>query len=201
MLARALREERPAGRRVLDLCAGSGVLAVCAAMAGARQVVAVDVSRRAVLACRLNARLNGVRLQAIRGDLVAPLDGARFDLIVSNPPYLPSEDDRLPERGPRRAWEAGRDGRAVLDRICARAPAHLAGGGTMLLVHSSVCGVEETLARLVDAGLEAGVAARHRGPLGPLMAARAGRLEARGLLAPGQRDEEVVVISAVRARA
>jgi len=136
MLARALRAERPAGRRVLDLCTGSGVLAVCAAMAGAHEVAAIDVSRRAVLACRLNARLNGVRVRALRGDLLAPIDGARFDLIVSNPPYVPAEADELPRRGPGRAWEAGRAGRALLDRICAEAPARLAQGGALLLVQS-----------------------------------------------------------------
>src|SRR5579875_2447502 len=89
MLAAHLRREPPTRRTVLDLCAGSGVLAMVAALEGAAHVTAVDVSRRAVVAVRLNALLNGVRVEALRGDLFVPLSGRRFDLIVTNPPYLP----------------------------------------------------------------------------------------------------------------
>jgi release factor glutamine methyltransferase len=196
MLARALRAERlGAGSRVLDVCTGSGLLAVTAALGGA-QATAVDVSRRAVVCARINARLNGVRVRALRGDLLAPVRGERFDVILSNPPYLPADDDALPARGPQRAWDAGRDGRAVLDRLCAQAPAHLRAGGVLLLVHSSLCDTEATLAALRGHGLRAEVAARHHGALGPLLRARAPQLEARGLLSAGEREEDVVVVRA-----
>jgi release factor glutamine methyltransferase len=196
MLARALRAERlRPGSRVLDVCTGSGVLAVTAALDGAR-ATAVDVSRRAVLCAALNARLNGVRVRALRGDLLAPVSGERFDAIVSNPPYLPAADDALPTHGPRRAWDAGSDGRAVLDRLCAEAPSHLDRGGVLLLVHSSLCDTEATLSALDAGGLRTEIAARHRGVLGPLMRARAPQLEARGLLAAGEREEDVVVVRA-----
>src|ERR671926_83539 len=83
-LADVLREQTlPPRASVLDLCTGSGILAVTAALRGARDVTAVDVSRRAVLTARLNARLNGARVRAVRGDLYAPLRGHRFDAIVS----------------------------------------------------------------------------------------------------------------------
>ncbi|MEA2278122.1 MAG: release factor glutamine methyltransferase [Solirubrobacteraceae bacterium] len=196
MLARALSaEELPAGARVLDVCTGSGVLAVTAALAGA-DVTAIDASRRATVTARLNARLNGVRVRALRGDLLEPVAGERFDLIVSNPPYVPADDPAPPARGAARAWDAGLDGRVVLDRLCRQAPDHLAPGGVLLLVHSSVCGVEPTLAALRAGGLDATVAERHRGPLGPLLRARAPQLEARGLLEPGQREEDVVILRA-----
>jgi release factor glutamine methyltransferase len=58
--------------------------------------------------------------------------------------------------------------------------------------------MDETLERLAESGLRAGIVARRRGPLGPLLAARAPMLESRGLLAPGQRDEELAVISGRR---
>ena len=104
MLADQIRRERlVAGARVLDVCTGSGVLAIAAARAGASRVTAVDVSWRAVIAAWLNARLNGVRLRVRRGDLLEPVRGERFDLIVSNPPYIPSEGDALPRRGPTRS--------------------------------------------------------------------------------------------------
>ena len=196
MLARTLRAEAlPPGARVLDVCTGSGLLAVTAALCGAR-ATAVDVSRRAVVCAALNGRLNGVRVRALRGDLLAPVRGERFDAIVSNPPYLPAADDGLPGRGAARAWDAGRDGRVVLDRLCAQAPDHLAAGGVILLIHSALCGTDATLEALRRSGLTAEVVERHRGALGPLLRARAPQLEARGLLAPGQRDEEVVVVRA-----
>ena len=196
MLTQSLRDASPgAGAEVLDLCTGSGLAAIAAARLGAR-ATAVDVSRRSVLTVRVNARLNGVagRVRAVRGDLFEAVPGRSFDVIVSNPPYVPSGPGALPERGPARAWEGGPDGRAVLDRICAEAPGRLRPGGVLLLVHSSLCGIDATVERLAAAGLEARVAQRRRGPLGPLMLARTADLERRGVLAPGQREEEVVVI-------
>jgi release factor glutamine methyltransferase len=181
---------------VLDLCSGSGALAVVARKAGGAGATAVDLSRRAVLTARLNGWLNGVRVRARRGDLLAAVPGERYDLIVSNPPYLPAPEAGPPGRGSR-AWDAGRDGRVLLDRICADAPSHLRPGGALLLVHSSICDDGETLRRLRERGLEAEVVERRRGPLGPLLRARAGALEAAGLLERGVREEELVVVRAV----
>jgi release factor glutamine methyltransferase len=199
MLAECLRAETlPPTARVLDLCTGSGFLALTAALRGVQSVTAVDVSRRAVATVRLNARLNGVRVRALRGTLFAPVAGERFDAIVANPPYVPAPRDALPKRGRARAWDAGRDGRALLDRLCADAPAHLRPGGRLLIVHSSLLGYEATEAILARGGLEVEVVRRQRGPLGPLMAGRREHLEAEGLLAPGQREEDVLVIRARR---
>jgi release factor glutamine methyltransferase len=183
------------GARVLELFTGSGAIAIAAAQAGAREVTAIDVSRRAIATVRINARLNGVRVRALRGDLFAPVATERFDLILANPPYLPGAHDALPARGAARAWEGGRDGRALLDRLCAEAAAHLEPGGTLLLVQSSLCGERQTLEPLTARGLDPIVLRRERGPLGPLVQARAALLEARRLLAPGQREEELLVIA------
>jgi release factor glutamine methyltransferase len=196
LLAATMRERELArGARVLDLFTGSGALALAAAREGARAVTAVDVSRRAVATCRLNARRNGLSVEARRGDLFAPVAGERFDLILANPPYLPGAGG-LPRAGAARAWEGGGDGRRLLDRLCDAAPAHLAPGGSLLLVQSSLCGERATLDRLAAAGLDAAVLARRPGPLGPLMRARAELLEARGLLARGCREEDLLVIGA-----
>ena len=194
-LADVLREQTlPPRATVLDLCTGSGILAITAAMRGARAVTAVDVSRRAVATVRLNAHLNRVRVRAVRGDLFEAVGDQRFDAIVSNPPYVPGDEDVLPSSGPQRAWEAGRDGRLVLDRLVAGVDAHLRPGGFVLITHSSLLGTERTVADLEAAGLQAECVARRRGPLGPLMTARVQALEADGLLAPGQRHEDVVII-------
>jgi release factor glutamine methyltransferase len=141
---------------------------------------------------RLNARLNGLRVRALRGDLFEAVGDERFDLILANPPYVPGPAP--PARGSARAWDAGDDGRAILDRICAEAPAHLRPGGSLLIVHSEVCGEERTLDAFASGGLEADVVLRDRGTLGPLLRARRPQLEARGLLQPGQEAEDVLVL-------
>lgn len=198
MLAEALRAHAPAAdSAVLDLCTGSGLLAVQAALLGAH-ATAVDVMRRALLSARVNALLNGVRVQTRHGCLFDGLDGERFETIVSNPPYVPSAGDALPQRGPQRAWDAGRDGRALLDPLCGQVADHLLPGGTVLLVHSSVCGVQRTLDELTCHGLQADVVARRRGPLGPLQRERTAQLRAAGALAPDSLEEEVVVVRGSR---
>lgn len=200
MLIGAMRERGLArGARALDVFTGSGVIAVAAGQQGARSVTAVDVSRRAALCARVNGRLNGTRVRGLRGDLFEPVRGERFDLITANPPYVPSAGDELPAAGAARAWEGGTDGRVLVDRFSERVAEHLAPGGAVLMVVSSLTGEEATLAALRDGGLESGVVARHRGPLGPLVSARAEMLERRGLLAPGEREEDILVIEARRA--
>jgi release factor glutamine methyltransferase len=100
MLVGAVRAQAlTPGAKVLDLCTGSGVIGVAAAIRGAA-VTSVDVSRRALLSAWLNARVNGVRLRPRRGSLFDAVDGQRFDLVVANPPYLPAAtESALAERG------------------------------------------------------------------------------------------------------
>jgi release factor glutamine methyltransferase len=141
--------------------------------------------------------VNGVRARALRGDLFGPVAERRFDLIVSNPPYLPSERLQLPDRGPARAWEGGVDGRAFIDRICREAQAHLTPGGVLLLLQSSLAADTTTAGELARQGFEVTVAARHRGPLGTLGRARARMLRERGLLEE-EDAEEIVILRARR---
>jgi release factor glutamine methyltransferase len=193
MLAEAVaREGLAPGARTLDLCTGSGVAAIAAAQAGA-DASAVDRSLRALVATSLNASRNGCEVRVHRGHLFGPVNGERFDLISANPPYVPHPDPRPPRRGAARAWQAGLDGRLVLDEICAGAATHLRPGGVLLLVHSSLVDERSTIERLERTGLVVSVPERHRGPLGPLMAAQ----QRTGLLPPEVEDEDVVVIRAV----
>jgi release factor glutamine methyltransferase len=127
-----------------------------------------------------------------RGDLFSALGEGRFDMIVCNPPYVPAETDVLPRHGTRAALYAGRDGRALIDRICRESPAHLSPRGCVLVVHSSVCDFARTMELMERAGLQAAEACRVRGPLGPVLRARAPMLRARGLL--GAEDSEDLAV-------
>ncbi|MER7705722.1 HemK2/MTQ2 family protein methyltransferase [Kitasatospora sp. NPDC097605] len=197
LLVSCLRRERLDGAsRVLDLGTGTGVVALAAARTGAR-VTAVDLSARAVLAAWVNTRLRRSRVELCRGDLTDPVHGRRFDLVAANPPYVPVEEPGRPT-GPALAWDAGPDGRLVLDRICREVPRLLTTGGVLLLVQSSLADVPRTLAALRGAGLRATVAARRRQAFGPVMTERAGLFERLGLIAVGVREEELVVVRGVR---
>ncbi|WP_328393346.1 methyltransferase [Streptomyces sp. NBC_00390] len=200
LLAEALEDAAPCtGRDVLDLCTGTGVLALAAARRGAR-VSAVDSSPEAVATARANSGLDGPPVQVLRGDLFTPVKDRRFDLIVSNPPYVPAPDRRPPDRGRAQAWDAGPDGRAVLDPICAQAPHMLRPGGALLIVQSALCGTARTLTQLRCRGLDAAIVRRRQVPFGPVLRSRAGWLETRGLISPGESMEELVIIRAERTR-
>lgn len=129
LLARAVRDSGlAAGQRVLDVCTGTGALAITAAATGAATVTAVDLSARSVLTARLNVALNLAHVRVRRGDLFAPVAGQRFDLVTANPPYVPARTPGLPRHGAARSWDAGPDGRALLDRIAAEVGDVLAPG-------------------------------------------------------------------------
>lgn len=200
MLADAVRTVTLDPRaKVLDLCSGSGAVAIAAAKRGVRSVTAVDVHRRSAWTTRFNARVNGVAVRALRGDLFEPVTGERFDLITANPPYVPAPPDLAGERGGR-AWNAGRDGRAVIDRLIDGLPDHLTDDGAVLIVQSSVTGTSETLERLEAAGLAPSIVQRRRGPLGPILRSRVDYLIREGLIRGPRLEEEVLVIRGQYAR-
>lgn len=124
--------------RVLDLCTGSGALATAIALlCPSAQVSASDLSENALSVARHNAEKLGASVTFYQGDLFVPLRGQTFDLIVSNPPYVPDgEIASLQEevlREPRMALAGGADGLNFYRRIAQDAPAFLVPGGRLLL--------------------------------------------------------------------
>lgn len=132
-LARMHGEER-----VLDLCTGTGALAIAIALSSPHaQVTAIDISPDALTVARKNIADTGARVTLRQGDLFAAAAGERFDLIVSNPPYITAEEmaDLQPEvrREPALALYGGTDGLDFYRRIAREAPEHLLPGGWLLL--------------------------------------------------------------------
>jgi ribosomal protein L3 glutamine methyltransferase len=132
--------EHPASvKRVLDLCTGSGCLAVLAARSFPQaRIDAVDVSKDALdVAARNIAEYGlGERIKLHRGDLFGPLGEARYDLIISNPPYVDAEGmAELPREcraEPKLALDGGVDGLDVVRRILKEARRHLTSEGGLL---------------------------------------------------------------------
>ncbi len=184
------------GRTVLDVGTGTGAVAIAAVRAGAASVTAVDLSFRSALATRLNSWLHRAPVAVHHGDLFAPVAGRRFELVLTNPPYVPSRTGMLPRHRKGRCWDAGPNGRYLLDRICDTAPTVVAEDGTLLIVQSELSGEDATLARLRAVDMDATVLARDRIPFGPILRAREPMLRARGLLRPDQHHEEILVIEA-----
>lgn len=126
-------------RRVLDLCTGSGCLAILAARAFPSALVeAADISPAALAVARKNVARHrlGRRVRLRRSDLFSALAGERYDVILTNPPYVTAPAmDKLPaeyRREPRLALAGGKDGLDLVARILAAAPDHLAEGGVLL---------------------------------------------------------------------
>lgn len=126
------------GAKVLDLCTGSGAIAIAAAKNSPADVTATDVSAAAAEVARANALSAGVKVRVLTGDMFAPVAEEKFDVIVSNPPYIPTADIRtLDEKvrafEPVSALDGGADGLDFYRVIAAEAGAHLTEGGVLLL--------------------------------------------------------------------
>lgn len=189
------------GRRVLDLCTGSGFVAIAAAEMGCASVTAFDICPHAVHSTRGNATVAGVQIDVREGSWIAALRCTPFEVVVANPPYVPTppggEIDVLSTGlGPSWAWNAGPDGRLVLDPLCESTADLLCDGGSLVLVQSGLAGVQRSLDSLRSTGLDAEVVASEWIPFGPVLSGRAGWLEEIGLVRRGCREEELVVIRA-----
>jgi release factor glutamine methyltransferase len=121
---------------VLDLGTGSGAVAIAIARDTRAQVTAVDISTAALAVARANARRLNADVQFLHSDWFASVSG-RFDLIVSNPPYVAAADPHLNDLRfePELALVAGNDGLDSIRKIIADAPAHLKAGGWLVIEH------------------------------------------------------------------
>lgn len=127
--------------RVADLGTGSGAIALAIARESpAASVVATDASAEALAVAQRNASRHGIRnVRFVQGDWLMPLAGERFDVIVSNPPYIEADDPHLGQGDlrfePASALASGADGLDDIRRIVAQARDHLRPGGWLLMEH------------------------------------------------------------------
>jgi release factor glutamine methyltransferase len=158
-----------AGRRPLAVDVGTGSGCIACAVAAERpdaDVIAVDRSPAAAAVARANAAALGLgaRVRVVAGDLLEPFGTARADLVVSNPPYIPSAalaglEPEVREHEPRAALDGGPDGLALIRRIIGAAPATLRVSGALVLETAGPAQAGEA-ARLMRAAGFAGLATR-----------------------------------------
>lgn len=134
----AALDRLPQGGTALDLCCGSGAIGI--AIKHRRpdaRLWAGDISPEAIRLTRDNAERHGIAMDIRQGDLFAPFQGLRFDLICCNPPYIPAKDLQSPQAElryePRLALDGGPDGLRFYRRIFLDAPRFLAPGGALIL--------------------------------------------------------------------
>ena len=153
------------GEQVLDVGTGCGMLGILATKK-AGGVVAVDLNPYAIRCARENSAFNGVRskIDFVQASLFTALNTTvAFDLILFNAPYLPSDESEAAS-WIGRSWAGGANGREVVDCFISEVPLRLKPRGRVLLMQSTLTGVEETLRKFGEQGLKASVKAERKLP-------------------------------------
>lgn len=193
-------------QRILDLGTGTGFLAILLAPS-AKEVVATDVNPKAASCARTNVFLNNMndKITVLEGDLFEPVKGNKFDLIVTNPPQMPTPECK------KRNWDSqsladdgGPDGRIIVDHILRDVNDYLEYGGRFFMIHMGTIELKKTIDMLEEAGLKTRIEAEIKCPLGKLTFERKEYIEKMGLkfelegtTVPYQR---LSVVSAVKLR-
>ena len=148
------------GDTVLDIGTGCGILGIIAAEK-ASKVIATDINPYAIRCAKENAKLNKVenKIFFIQGDLFKPIKhGEKFDLILFNAPYLPSEKTET-KSWIEHAWTGGILGREIIDQFIHYVPFYLKKDGYILLMQSTISNVKKTLKEFKKHGLESNIIA------------------------------------------
>lgn len=131
LLERALETK---AKTVLELCTGSGILAISLAIDG-REVTAVDISEKALEVAKENASMHNVHTDFVQSDLFDRIEG-KFDLIITNPPYIDTQELMtldVSRQEPLLALDGGERGMELIERILMEAPNYLNENGLLLM--------------------------------------------------------------------
>ena len=147
------------GQSVLEIGTGSGIVAMYASKL-TDKITVTDINFDACELARRNFEENNIEnIEILFGNLFEPVKNRKFDVILFNTPYLPTEDDEVIDDTINYAFDGGLNGRKVIDLFLNEVKNHLNDGGIVQLIQSSLSGNEETLNRLDELGFIAEIAA------------------------------------------
>ena len=147
------------GQSVLEIGTGSGIVAMYASKL-TDKITVTDINFDACQLAEKNFRENGIEnIEILFGNLFEPVKNRKFDVILFNTPYLPTEDGEVLEDTINYAFDGGLNGRKVIDVFLNEVGNHLNDGGIVQLIQSSLSGNEETLDMLDELGFIAEIAA------------------------------------------
>lgn len=157
LLADNLQIEK--GQSVLEIGTGSGIVAMYASKL-TDNITVTDINFDACELARKNFEENNIKnIEILFGNLFEPVKNRKFDVILFNTPYLPTEDGEVLEDTINYAFDGGLNGRKVIDVFLNEVGNHLNDGGIVQLIQSSLSGNEETLEKLDNLGFIAEIAA------------------------------------------
>ena len=147
------------GQSVLEIGTGSGIVAMYASKL-TDNITVTDINFDACELARKNFEANGIgNIEILFGNLFEPVKNRKFDVILFNTPYLPTEDGEVLEDTINYAFDGGLNGRKVIDLFLNEVGNHLNDGGIVQMIQSSLSGNEETLEKLDNLGFIAEIAA------------------------------------------
>ena len=147
------------GQSVLEIGTGSGIVAMYASKL-TDEITVTDINFDACRLAEKNFRENGIEnIEILFGNMFEPVKNRKFDVILFNTPYLPTEDGEVLEDTINYAFDGGLNGRKVIDVFLNEVRNHLNKGGIVQLIQSSLSGNEETLDMLDKSGFIAEIAA------------------------------------------
>ena len=147
---------------VLEIGTGTGLITVVAAQKS-RNVVATDINKHAVECTLKNIIANRIYNVELReGNLFEPIENEKFDLILFNTPYLPTEEDQKLDDELNAAFDGGLEGRETIDKFLEEVKDYLNEEGRVQLVQSSLSDNEKTIKKLEQYGFDARITAREK---------------------------------------
>ena len=148
------------GQSVLEIGTGSGIVAMYASRL-TDNITVTDINFDACELARKNFEDNGIEnIEILFGNLFEPVKNRKFDVVLFNTPYLPTEEDEVLDDTINYAFDGGLNGRKVIDLFLNEVGNHLNDNGIVQIIQSSLSGNEETLEKLDQLGFVSEIAAK-----------------------------------------